>query len=121
MSTKSVLNYWAKLIKMSSHVGKDFIGFIKIASDAYIGLDIDGQSYAPLFIFYNDSGWGDVAKTTEKFCWVLHVLGTDDMSLYMLFENESEARECAEWYTQRDIRLDPYIDTYKKRKWCAQN
>ena len=112
---KRTLNYWMK------NERGEFLGFIDLVEEAYIGLKTDCGNIAPMFLFQNATGWGDGEPTSNKFSWVLHVKGTDDHSVYMLFGMKEGAINYALEYIIGDKVLDPWKDEFKGRKWNWQN
>ena len=116
MSVKSMLNYW-----MSKHQRGEFIGFVDLIPEAHFGQLTEKENIAPMYLFQDNTGWGDKEQTSNKFSWVLHILGTDDTSVYMLFGAKEGALKYAMELIGSEFPLDPWSDTYKDRKWCWQN
>ena len=112
---KTILNYW-----MSEKRG-EFLGFVDLVKEAHFGLQTDVGNIAPMFLFQDLTGWGDGEHTSAKFSWVLHVKGTDDHSVYMLFGMKEGAINFASEYIYKDKVLDPWKDEFKGRKWNWQN
>ena len=117
MSITTTLNYW-----MSPRQRGEFLGFVNLVKEAHFGLVVGDSVIAPMFLFQDNTGWGDGEPTSNKFSWVLHIEGTDDHSIYMLFGAKEGAINYASEYLYNDGRIvDPWEDTYKGRKWNWQN
>lgn len=117
MSVQRVLNYW-----MRNKFRGEFLGFVKLVKEAHIGLSIGEEVVAPMFLFQDNTGWGDGEPTSAKFSWVLLIKGTDDHSVYMLFGTKEGALRYASEYLYGDSSVvDPWDGTYKDRKWQWQN
>jgi hypothetical protein len=116
-SVKRTLNYWMN----SKPFSGEFLGFVYVSADSHIGLKVDGF-IAPMFLFQNDTGWGDGTPTSKKFSWVLYIKGVDDHSLYMLFGVKEGAIKYANSYILGDdMVVNPHDDEYNGRKWNWQN
>lgn len=117
MSIKAILNYW-----MLDRCNKEFLGFVNLINEAHFGLKVGDSVIAPMFIFQDNTGWGDGEQTSNKFSWVLYIKGTDDISIYMLFGEKKAAINYASNYLGSDSSIiDPWEDNYKGRKWNWQN
>lgn len=114
---KDLLNYWT----IRSPHGWELLGFADLVFESTIGLKVDNKNVIPLYVFHNDSGWGDSEPTSSKFPWVLIARGNDDESRYMLFGDKNSAVKYAEKYINGDKVLDYWNDTYNDRKWQYQN
>jgi len=118
MSITRTLNYW---MTMGSPFNGEFIGFVNLTDNTGIGLVMGDKVVAPMFLFQNNTGWGDDIPTSNKFSWVLYIKGIDDHSVYMLFGAKEGATQYAMEYITSDTPIDPHNDMYKGRKWCWQN
>ena len=118
MSVIGTLNYWMRDMKDTRG---EFLGFVSLVKEAHFGLVVGDETVAPMFLFQDNTGWGDDVPTSNKFSWVLHIKGTDDHSVYMLFGAKEGAINHAMEFINSDTPLDPWEDMYKGRKWCWQN